>query len=390
MKLLYWLVILCFCINVVNGAGRPFIVALSPPLLLVGIPTYNGNTGIVYIFMEIGQSGHYSFYDFFSPPNLNAGDRFGASLSLDVDLVIGAPGTNNGFGAVYMWYNWQMSNGSINPNSMMTKIPAPATASPHGFGTTVKTILDAFLTSGDDRSWVYTLNSNSQWNLAQTWTGGASTGWISRDRIVLGYPKLNQARVYLPNPDVANTWELNEFLFAPTSDQLNFGQVVFWGWRTFSVGDFSIVVASPEGNKNGGAINVYMWNCTECVFFQSCGDAFCGWELKQIIKGTPAFNGDMFGSVLALNGNTMCSLTGNNTVGVFVNFYGSYQRVRTFYGDGVTGVHCNSNYMAIAQHYVVDFVTVYKMQLDGSWALSDKILLPNGIENNQPVWSEIP
>lgn len=94
-------------------------VSMSTNFAVVGVPGYNGNAGLVYIFTKNDSWTSVNYIN----PFLPAGSQFGASVSLkDFTMAIGAPGETvdnmAGRGRAYVYYkysfNWE-NIGALSP-----------------------------------------------------------------------------------------------------------------------------------------------------------------------------------------------------------------------------------------------------------------------------------
>lgn len=71
--------------------------------LAVGLPGRNNDAGAVWMYQHDVAADAWTLQQTIQPAGLQAGDDFGAAVALDGDLlVIGAPGTNNNAGHVYI------------------------------------------------------------------------------------------------------------------------------------------------------------------------------------------------------------------------------------------------------------------------------------------------
>ena len=105
-------------------------LVLGSDFALIGAPSQADTAGAVYVFAIEDDGLHWSGK--LVPDSANAGDRFGASMSVDGDhLLIGAPGRNSGRGTVFHFHRvggeW-VEQSALDPGRVDER---------SGFGTTV-------------------------------------------------------------------------------------------------------------------------------------------------------------------------------------------------------------------------------------------------------------
>lgn len=175
----------------------------------VGIPYRNfveslGETGFA-ILGRRNQTSGLNYYLF--PSDLQANDQFGFSMTMSENwIAVGAPGHNNGKGAVYLWKQWS-SNGSSGWNEM-AKITIPNMPSGASFGLSVsmfeqngssdRLIVGAPYYNATGRIYVFK-RSGDTWNLELEYTpsnltSNAQFGYsvdITNNHLIAGAPRAN-------------------------------------------------------------------------------------------------------------------------------------------------------------------------------------------------------
>jgi len=224
------------------------------------------NSGAVYVFVRTGSTWTQQAY--LRAPNADAHDLFGTSVALSGDiLAVGAPGEdgsaesksplNNdvpGSGAVYTYAR----SGSTWTHQI--RIKAPNAGESDTFGTSVALSND-FLFIGAPNE------SNSTSNLATDNDNATNAGAVY---------------VYSADP---LSWNLHSYLKASTTDTADlFGD-------TLAVSGNTLVVGATNDGNNG-----------RCAVFTYDGTS---WSEQAILVGSNTQPNDLFGTGLAISGDTI-------------------------------------------------------------------------------------
>jgi hypothetical protein len=307
-------------ITVSDGATSDhfgFSVSLSGSMLAVGAPDnneYGSDAGLVYIFeRNLGGADQWGLLCKVASANLSAGDHFGYSVSLDLNLLaVGAYGDKPngvGTGAAYVFH---MNKGS-SWFGQVAQLQASDAASGDQFGIAVSVSGDRVLVGahmddnehGTDAGGAYLFARDhgglNNWGQVRKFTGESESDHYGRavaiygSALILGAPDsteggaFGRAYVYERNQGGADAWGWVKTLIGGTALGCKFGGAVALSHQRALVG------ASMEaaGGVMGGAVVVF-------------GRDEAGWgnwgRETQLLAAGRAAN-DYFGAAVALDGN---------------------------------------------------------------------------------------
>jgi len=231
-------------------------VDISDGTVFIGEPANYHQPGIVYLYANNGS-------DWTEQHKLQAsdgkiGNSFGSVLSVDTDqLLIGAPGANDGNGAAYYFQNM---DGNWSEQGILS-IDAEGTS----FGSSVLLNGDhAFIGAPDHADGAGAVivyrNENGSWmesttliNPDTTGSGFGSTLAMDGMNLVVGAPQRSGGNVYVFENN-ASDWNLTATLNSNQADERSlFGSAV-------NIKDDQIFVAAPRQNGAAGAVFVYSYN----------------------------------------------------------------------------------------------------------------------------------
>lgn len=307
-------------VTVPDGANSDhfgFSVSLSGSMLAVGAPDNNehgSDAGLVYIFeRNLGGADQWGLLCKVASANLSAGDHFGYSVSLDLNLLaVGAYGDKPsavGSGAAYVFH---MNKGS-SWFGQVAQLQASDAASGDQFGIAVSVSGDRVLVGahmddneqGTDAGGAYLFTRDhgglNNWGQVRKFTGESESDHYGRavaiygSTLILGAPDsteggaFGRAYVYERNQGGADAWGWVKTLIGGTALGCKFGGAVALSHQRALVG------ASMEaaGGVTGGAVVVF-------------GRDEAGWgnwgRETQLLAAGRAAN-DYFGAAVALDGN---------------------------------------------------------------------------------------
>jgi len=258
-------------------------VDISDGTVFIGEPANYHQPGIVYLYAKDGS-------DWTEQHKLQAsdgkiGNSFGSVLSADTDeLLIGAPGANNGNGAAYYFQN---VNGNWSEQGILS-LDVEGTS----FGSSVLLNGDhAFIGAPDHADGTGAVivyrNENGNWmesttliNPDTTGSGFGSTLAMDGMNLVVGAPQRSGGNVYVFE-NSALDWNLTATLNSNQADERSlFGSAV-------NIKDDQIFVAAPRQNGAAGAVFVYTHN-------QESND----WSANGRLVAFDARNWYMFGGAI--------------------------------------------------------------------------------------------
>lgn len=273
-----------------NGFGSA--LNASGSRLLIGAPSTNDDRGAAYIFENAdgqwGQVAHIALED-------TTESDFGAGVAQQGDLVfIGAPGENDGVGAVYVYRNagdsWEQQ----------ARIANPDTAKGISFGSQLAADGSRLMVGAPQKQggavYVYQ-SSNNSWTLEGTLESSrvdgrarfGSTLALKGDRALVGAPRQSGGSgvVFAFNYDAeAGSWNADGQLVAFDSEsRYGFGSSIEF------VGS-DVWIGAPGAEHRKGAL--YQFNQNENG---------SGWAGVRKLGGPERNEGDGFAGTMAVDGN---------------------------------------------------------------------------------------
>ena len=265
-------------------------VDISNDVVFIGEPSNYHQPGIVYLYAKNGSK-------WMEQTQLQAsdgkiGNNFGAVLSADANqLLIGAPGANEGNGAAYYFQN---ENGEWSEKGMLS-LDAEGTS----FGSSVLLKGDhAFIGAPDHANGtgavVVYQNNNGDWSematIANPDTAGSgfgSTLAMADGELVVGAPQRSGGNVYVFE-NSGTEWNLTATLNSNQADERSlFGSAV-------NTNGQQIFVAAPRQNSASGAVFVFSKD-------ENNGE----WASDGRLVAFDAQNWYMFGGAIEFSGNSV-------------------------------------------------------------------------------------
>lgn len=269
------------------------VVAVGGNIVVVGAPAINNDAGAVYVFIRMGPT--WSQEAQLSASDGVSGDFFGATVAVDGDtIVIGAPFSNNGTGAAYVFTrkgsSWTQG----------AKLIANDGASDDIFGYAVGVQGDTIVVgapnaaSGTGTAYAFTHAGLLWTQQAKLNAGDGAAGDIfgsvvavSGDTIVIGADfKNNRIGVAYVFAQRGTGWEQQAELSAgdgASGDQ--FGDAV-------AVDRDTVVVGAVYNSSAAGAAYVFVHRGV-------------GWEQKAKLTANDGAAGDGLGDAVAVEGDTV-------------------------------------------------------------------------------------
>lgn len=307
-------------ITVPDGATADhfgFSVSLSGSMLAVGAPDnneYGSDAGLVYVFeRNLGGADQWGLLGKVTSGDLSAGDRFGYSVSLDLNLLaVGALGEKPDGVAKGAAYVFHMNRGS-GWFGQVARLLASDGAPGDQFGGAVaisgdQVVVGAHMDDnehGTDAGAAYLFTRDhggyNNWGQVRKFTGESESDHygqavaIHGPTILLGAPdsteggSFGRAYVYERNKGGADAWGWVKTLVGGTALGCKFGGAVALSYEKALVG------ASLEaaGGLKGGSVIVFGRD--------SGGSGNWGRESQLLAEGRAA--NDYFGAAVALDGN---------------------------------------------------------------------------------------
>ncbi|HEY6402204.1 MAG TPA: putative Ig domain-containing protein, partial [Blastocatellia bacterium] len=280
-----------------GGVGDFFghSVAISANTLVVGAPYHNATRGAVYVFTRDGAS--------WGPPlKLTANDgmvwsQFGRSLAIDADtLVIGSPGAERVQGSTYVFarsgVDWIQRQ----------KLTASDGATSDEFGRSAAIDADMIALGAKDAAYLFARSNQNwvQWQKLTAEDGSVydSFGYsvaISGDTVVVGAPTSDRGSAYVfarnPLPWI-DPWSQRQKLTPLDGEPSNlFGISIAISGSIIVIG----VMGDDIGqNRSQGSAYVFVRRLE--------------WEQPQKLTVTDGATADLFGSSVALSGDTVMAM----------------------------------------------------------------------------------
>jgi choice-of-anchor B domain-containing protein len=228
-------------------------VEISGGTIFIGEPANYHQPGLVYVFTKEGSE--WSEETRIQASNGAIGNDFGSVLSADGDyILIGAPGTNEGSGAVYFF---SADNGEWSEIKMVN-----VDSEESAFGSSVFLHQDmAFVGApgyGDGNGAVFVFeNNNGEWNESATisnpdttGSGFGSTLAADGEDLVISSSARSNDGVYVFNSS-GSEWILSATLSSNQADERSrFGSAI-------NISDEKIYVGAPRQNGAAGAVFVF-------------------------------------------------------------------------------------------------------------------------------------
>lgn len=300
-----------------NGDHFGFSVSLSGSMLAVGAPDnnqYGSDAGLVYVFeRNLGGADQWGMLCKVASSDLTAGDHFGYSVSLDLNLLaVGAYGEKPGGVSKGAAYVFHMNYGS-GWFGQVAQLLASDGAAGDQFGTAVsisgdRVVVGAHMDNnehgtGAGAAYLFARDHGgyNHWGEVRKFTGESEGDHYGRavaiygPTILLGAPDsteggaFGRAYVYERNQGGPDAWAWVKTLIGGTALGCKFGGAVALGY------DKALVGASMEkaGGVMGGSV---------IVFGRDSGGSGNWGRLSEVVAEGRAAN-DYFGAAVALDGN---------------------------------------------------------------------------------------
>jgi len=367
-----------------SAQGFARAVDISGETVFVGEPANHHQAGLVYIYSKAGDS--WQEMDRLNASNGDVGDSFGSGLSADGSAVaVGAPGANDGTGAVYIF---EESDGSWSEVARLEPSTEDA-----GFGRSVLLHESyAFVGApgyGDGNGAIIVYQKSDQsWQEVETIvnpdTAGTRFGTsmaMDEEILIAGAPSRQGGSAFIFQYN-GSEWALNATLESRQADERS-----FFG-ATVNATDGQVFVGAPRHNAASGAVFVYSRN-------EESGE----WTESDRLRAFDGQSRYMFGTAIAFSEDAVWigspnADSGKGGIYQFVSDengdWVSVSKMKSDHGDGdqFAGTLAVEGTTAVVGLPGADFgagsAAIMEKQDSGVWS-TQQIMLGEGDEVLQPI-----